>query len=565
MTPGTGLRAALAIATLCSAAAGHAQTSGTPSGPARDSLTPRPRPTPPVGEGETARIATPSAAPACPQADDPTTWVLERGVFDGAQGDDAARLAPAWTRFAGQRVGNADLCAIRDAAVSILSARGDIAAIEIPAQNIDAGRVHMTLLFVRVRDVRVTGTTLRNAATLQRVLAPLTAMQRFNEVAAERALLLSADMPGHSGRVELVPTASAAGEVDALLDTRYRPVEGAVMFHNLGGDGAGPWNAGVQVRLNSPLGLGDRTTFGVTTALDPTEQLVAEIVQDLPLTADGLGLSLGHLSAWSRSGDRVTGDVATRTTITQAAMRAAVRRSQALSWFVSGGVERATQDVDYVRQPFSRDRLTTLFARSELWLSGSGWNAGWNLALRKGVGDASGRCDAAPDPCPGIPMSQIDADPRAWIVRSGFSLSTRIAPRVALVMAGQGQWSSDTLVALDRISAGNYTFGRGLEPGVASGDMGLGLSAEVRAGPFAIGASRTTLEPYVFADAMQLWLHPTTLPVPRQQHIVTAGAGLRARWRAGLSLELTLPVAVRRDVEAVSTRVRPTARLVWSF
>src|SRR3546814_9655898 len=74
--------------------------------------------------------------------------------------------------------------------------------------------------------------------------------------------------------------------------------------------------------------------------------------------------------------------------------------------------------------------------------------------------------------------------------------------RRVLFRSPRAQYSPDVLLSYEQMSAGNYTTGRGYDPGVITGDSGVGVAAELRYGriaPREPGA--VALQPFVFFDA----------------------------------------------------------------
>src|SRR3546814_1919176 len=65
---------------------------------------------------------------------------------------------------------------------------------------------------------------------------------------------------------------------------------------------------------------------------------------------------------------------------------------------------------------------------------------------------------------------------------------------------------SDPLVAYEEFSGGNFTVGRGFDPGTVIGDSGVAVSTEARYGSFIPGNSKSfAVQPFVFFDAAWVW------------------------------------------------------------
>ena len=107
------------------------------------------------------------------------------------------------------------------------------------------------------------------------------------------------------------------------------------------------------------------------------------------------------------------------------------------------------------------------------------------LELRQGLSGlgASDNCQPLSD-ClaPNVPISSFTADPSSFVARLEGAVEFRPMPQFTVAVAPLAQWSDGPLLAYEQASLGNYTIGRGFDPGVALGDRALGGSLELRYG-----------------------------------------------------------------------------------
>jgi hemolysin activation/secretion protein len=139
----------------------------------------------------------------------------------------------------------------------------------------------------------------------------------------------------------------------------------------------------------------------------------------------------------------------------------------------------------------------------------------------------------------------------------------RPARRIAFVLGARAQYSGRPLVAFEEYSAGNYTVGRGYDPGTLLGDRGIGVQSELRFGsivPRRRGA--VALQPYAFFDAAWVSNEDRIFPAAGRSHLASAGAGLRATFGDRARLDLALAVPLRR---AGLQAERGDPRLLVSF
>ena len=211
--------------------------------------------------------------------------------------------------------------------------------------------------------------------------------------------------------------------------------------------------------------------------------------------------------------------------------------------------------------PLSRDHLRVGYLRLDgeavdMRGIGPGGATGWHLTgsleLRRGLDvlGASPNCLGNPARCaaPGfVPPSLVDGDPTATVLRFAGQAEVRVLRRISFAVLPRFQVSSAPLLSFEQISAGNYTVGRGFDPGTLSGDSGAGFAAEIRADQFRVlPKADVSAAPYAFVDAA--WIYNRNTPAntdPRQ--VTSAGIGARAAWSDHARLDATLAVPVHRS------------------
>jgi hemolysin activation/secretion protein len=492
----------------------------------------------------------------CPLADArfaDVRMTMSEARFDGLQVVAPEDLRSAWAEFAGRSVPIATVCEIRDRAATILRRMGYLAAVQVPPQRIDEnGTVRFDVLMARLVRVQVRGDTGRAEGLIARQLAKLQEQPVFNTRDAERYLLLVQDIPGYDARLALKPAGTQPGEIMGEVTVRYTPVEIQAAVQNLGSPEVGRFGGLVAARLNGLTGLADTTTLAYFNTLDWSEQHVLQAGHSFRLGEEGLTLGGDFTYAWTRPGIGGGDPFRTRTLIATLRASYPLRRAREGNVHLSGGLDLANQKVRFLDTPISEDRIRVAFARldfdavdSASLVSARGWSAaeprwrlGGSLELRHGLGllDASDRCPAAPAPffrnCPGLLLSRAEGDPRAFVLRASAYGEVRPAPLVTFSFAPRGQYAAKPLLAFEEFSAGNYTVGRGYDPGALTGDSGLGFAAELRLGslvPTTIDGA--AFQPFAFFDGARVWNQDRRSPFPRDpQSLFSAGAGLRARW-----------------------------------
>ncbi len=144
-----------------------------------------------------------------------------------------------------------------------------------------------------------------------------------------------------------------------------------------------------------------------------------------------------------------------------------------------------------------------------------------------------------------VPPSRIEGQSDATIIRYTAYGEYRPVPKLTLALGARGQYSWKPLLSFEEFSAGNYTVGRGYDPGALLGDMGFGTQTEIRYGSrVPLSAKKPAVEGYAFWDHAFVRNHDGAFLVGGTQHLDSVGAGARVNWDrftldAGLAVPLT--------------------------
>lgn len=125
-------------------------------------------------------------------------------------------------------------------------------------------------------------------------------------------------------------------------------------------------------------------------------------------------------------------------------------------------------------------------------------------------------------------------NPRATVIHGTLDLSAKPTPAVQFDLRGFGQWANDPLLNLEEFAAGNFTRGRGYDPGANSGDRAYGFTIEPRV---RLPIRKVNVETRFFFD----WVHLTNLDsgsLAPSRTLRSAGVGLRAGLNQRVMLDL---------------------------
>jgi hemolysin activation/secretion protein len=500
-------------------------------------------------EGGIERSPCPLADPQ--YADIPVT--IDRVVFNNLKGASPEELEAAWKPFVGKPQSVAVICEIRDAAATILRNKGYLAAVQVPTQRIENGEIRLEVLYARISAIRARGETHGAERKLEEYLERLSEDEIFDRNRAERYLLLARDLPGYDIQLTLKPAGTAPGDLIGEVTVVRRPYAIDFTVQNYAAKATGRWGGQLRAQFFGLTGLGDATTVGFYSTADVREQKIFQLGHEFRPGGEGLTVGGQFTYAWTRpdlGAAALAGPALTaRTLFAQVYARYPLERTQASNLWLGGGFDLIDQDVDLIGK-VSRDKLRVAWLRADYDAVDTRharprWRTGAGLELRRGLDlfDASPDCGGVA--CPGgvTPPSRLDGDPTATVVHFSGVGEFALGRDFALALLPRAQYAFDPLLSFEEFTAGNYTVGRGYDPGVILGDSGLGLSAELRGPRYKLlDGSELRLQPYVFGDVARVW----NKGPGGEDHLSSAGGGVRAALGDRFQLDATVAVPLER-------------------
>ncbi|MEO9468624.1 ShlB/FhaC/HecB family hemolysin secretion/activation protein [Parasphingorhabdus sp.] len=513
-------------------------------------------------DGEVERSSCPLANPEFADV----KFSLQAVDFSGLGTIDPELLQSSFSNYVGQEVPVAAVCDIRDRAATILRSAGYLAAVQVPPQTIASGTVKFDVLLARMTAVQVRGDAGPSEKLLQQYIEQLTQEPVFNIEVAERYLLLARDIPGLDVRLSLRPVSAevggSPGDVVGEFNVVRTPIYVDANVQNFGSKEVGRFGGLVRARFNGLTGLGDETAISVFSTADFKEQQVVQIGHEFRLGGEGLKIGGDLTYAWTRPELPGNFDIRSETLVANIYATYPFIRKQAYNVFGTVGFEHVDQQTDQLGTRTNEDRLSIAYARMDFnavepgSISGRGgysafepkWGMVGSLEVRQGLGvfGASDGCGPGFVRCIGqtVLPNRIDGNPKAFVLRGQAKLDYRPTPLIAFTLKPRFQVSSDALFSYEEISGGNYTTGRGFDPGTIIGDSGYGLQTELSYGSLVPPSpDGIAWQPYVFFDAMAVWNR--NLPGDPQK-IYSAGGGIRATIGRQASLEVAAVVPLKR-------------------
>lgn len=497
---------------------------------------------------------------------------LSSVTFTGMQDLPGFDLSQSYAGYVGTDQPVSVICEIRDRAATALRQAGYLAAVQVPPQKIEGGNIRLDVLLAHLKRVQVKGDPGASEGILLKYLNKLTLEPVFNTRTAERYLLLAKDVPGLDVRLALRPLEGYPGEVIGEVTVRRVPVFAELGLQNYGSYSVGRYNGLARVQLNGLTGMGDATTASLFASADFDEQKVLQIGHDMRIGGEGFVLHGDFTYGWTNpTVTGATSDFRSRTLSASIEGTYPVLRSQAYNLSVSAGGQIANQNLDFGNIPLNRDRLRVLYARvetngiSKASLTGRdgftpfepNWAWGTTVEVRQGIGvfDATRGCRGTlAVTCIGagaVTPSRIEGTAKGFVVRASGVFEYRPIRRLTFSLQPRAQYSPDKLLSYEEFSGGNYTIGRGYDPGSIIGDSGVGVRGEVRVGsliPKVAGSNAA--QPYAFVDAAWVWNHDVAYRGLNPQKVVSLGGGMRVslldtvRVDAGVAVPLHDPLGL---------------------
>lgn len=547
---------------------GEAYAQSASNAPTREEITRQPvAPVAPT-KGQRVTVEGGIERAPCPLADPGfanVSLTLTGVEFANLKGVSADLLRPAYARYIGQTIPIATVCDIRDTAATLLRHKGYLAAVQVPPQKIEGGVVRFDVLMAKIVDFQVRGNAGKSEGKIAGYLAAIKSQDVFNIIDAERYLLLARDLPGYDVRLTLRPAGTVPGEVIGEVQVVYTPVEVEANIQDYGSKATGRFGGLVQAHYNGLFGLGDRTSIGAYSTADFKEQQVAQFAEEVRIGHSGLTLASDIAYAWTHPTLAPGTNLRSRTLVASLEARYPVVRRQARNLWLSGGLDWIDQRVRLNGLPLTEDHIRVGYIRadydqihSDSIASVDGysaaeprWRMGATVELRQGLGflGNSQDCGLALVRCsaPGvIPVSRLEADTTAFVVRAAANLEFRPIPILAFALRPRAQYAPHPLLSYEEMSAGNFTVGRGYDPGTLTGDSGAGVAGEVRLGSLVPSSNRDiALQGFGFVDSAWLWNNDSGTPND-PQHLISVGGGLRAAWGDRFNLDAGLAVPLKR-------------------
>jgi hemolysin activation/secretion protein len=475
------------------------------------------------------QIVVEAAAQQAPaNAADLSVTVRSIGI-DGAQVYSSDELLNKFDRLEGQTV---PLTRIYDLANSITAyyrSEGYVLSRAVVVeQQFDRNAADVRLRVVEgyVAGVDFEGVNKGRGSLLDRMANAVTSERPHRQETLERFLLLLNDMPGKTANGTYVPVENRPGEFRVLVSQSRKAAELLLGQTNRGSEILGPEQTELGLTLNSLFRGQEQTSLRYISS-DFDDQLnLLSVGQRYWLGKGGARLTWNYTDTESlpefEDEFLAFSNLETESTTATLGLEFPLKRSRRTNVDLRLNLsqhEGITQDQLFGDR---EDRVTSVRAGLTFdWVDGL---RGINIAdfeFSKGISalDASEVGDAG--------LSREGGRPDYWKGRVYLARVQSLGGPVSLLIAAEGQYSDDILLASEQFGIGGPTFVRGYDASEIVGDSGASAKAELRINFGSVSESGSRGMLYAFYDQGWVRREVAVIGQPDEETRSSAGGGVR--------------------------------------
>ena len=360
----------------------------------------------------------------------------------------------------------------------------------------------------------------------------------------ERVLLIMNDVPGIK-RATAVPRRATSGDpglINVVINVERKPLAGIVFADNRQAPSAGQGILGLsgEYASYSPDGDTTRLTFlnsFWSTIDDLNERRIFQVEHSRYVGADGLTVFLRGLYSTTDLGDELERlEIEGQQYQVEAGLAYPVIRTRPLTLNATASFEFSESQNDVLGgvTRLTDDSLRIFTVGLDALMRDSMGYTSAELKLEKGFSFLGGSEQGDAN------LSRGDGDPKGFSVYGSIERDQKIYGGFSTFVRADAQWSSNEMVASREYQAGGTTIGRGYDPSELTGDVGAGVSAELRyTQPLdVLGVTRlneSAVQFYAFYD--YAWIYNFELGQNPDENISSFGGGFRMELPEDVILE----------------------------
>ena len=366
-----------------------------------------------------------------------------------------------------------------------------------------------------------------------------------DDASLERSVLLASKIPGIAVRPTLKKADNGnEGAVALTVDIfEFDKFAGDLTVLNYSPSSLGEWGPLLQMASHSQLTGGDELLVSAYSSFDFKSQRVVRGTYSAPIGKSDWRWSVFGSYGESSPGDDLTNiELETKSVIYGAELKYPWVVRANLQAGLYAGVEHVDQNLSVLDVEITDDKLSVGYAGIEGYYALPWMVSTYGAEVRQGLNvlGASDKGDTN--------ISRIGANPQATIVRANLENRVPLGNVVEFRSRFTGQYASDSLLGYEEYSVGNYTTGRGYEPGQLSGDSAVAGSFELGVGSFELGGDKSSIgrvnvKPFAFYDAAKIWNKDQ---FSENRFVHSYGAGVKLDIGNRISADITYAQADRK-------------------
>lgn len=492
---------------------------------------------------ELNQAATQSAAPAASTAETAggpsiefSAVVLERmSALPGPSAVDDVTLMAAAEPYLNRPVSLDDLRALGTEMEGIFRDAGyPYVRVVLPPQEILNGHVRFQIIEGWVEGVSVLGSSAIAKAQTEARLSALDGKGPLALEDVERTVALLNDVPGLAARVSIARGKQGPGAMRLIADAERQGSRVLVNVQNFGSKSLGREGTTLFAHIPGWAPLGDELELAAFNTWESGEQVSGQVAYSRGLTVDGLSARVwasyaeaepeGAVATLGSTSESLTAGIEATHAIYQ-------RRDESLSGYIGFEAANLKGELFQGAVPLSKDETRTLYAGVEGEYALDDWTFNGQLEVRQGLRwfHASARGDAN--------LARSEADPFTRVVSGELLTETPELWGVKAEIDLRGQWANAPLMAIEEFSFGNYTIGRGYDPGAAAGDSAIAAAVTLSGFKQQFWRDRIGTELIAFYDIGRYWNEDTTGTPSRT--LASAGGGVRLLFNNQVRADIT--------------------------
>lgn len=404
----------------------------------------------------------------------------------------------------------------------------------LPPQEILNGRVRFQIIEGWVEGVSVLGSSAIAKAQTEARLSALDGKGPLALDDVERTVAQLNDVPGLAARVSIARGKQGPGAMRLIADAERQDPRVLVNVQNFGSKNLGREGTTLFAHVPGWAPLGDELELAAFNTWESGEQVSGQIAYSRGLTVDGLSARVWASYAEAEPSGAVATLGSTSESLTagiEATHPIYQRREKSLSGYLGFEAANLKGELFQGAVPLSKDETRTVYAGLEGDIAVDEWSFTGNVELRQGLRwfHASARGDAN--------LARSEADPFTRVVSGELLTETPELWGLKAEIDLRGQWANAPLMAIEEFSFGNYTVGRGYDPGAAAGDSAIAAAITLSGFEQRFWNDRIGTELVAFYDIGRYWNEDTTGTPSRT--LASAGGGVRLLFNNQVRADIT--------------------------